>query len=120
MLSKKKLGIIGASFALVAGSFSAMTPANAAVCGYYHAWEDFEGIFEFKVAVKGIGFDVRPFDGERRVGMYNHCTDDGNNVKLKLSTADGDKEACVQPGVTRLGYVDRDAKVTDAYAIGSC
>lgn len=120
MVSKKKLGVIGASFALVAGSFSSMTPANAAVCGYYQDWESYEGIISFQVALGPFSFDVKPFNGERRVSMYNHCTDDGSNVKIRMSTSDGDKEACVKPGVTRLGYVDRDARVKDAYAIGGC
>lgn len=97
-----------------------ITPANAAVCGHYHDWETYEGLVSVQVSLGPLGFDLSPFSGERRVSMYNHCTDDGSNVKLHVNTGDGEKEACVKPGVTRLGYVDRDARVTGAYAVGKC
>lgn len=64
--------------------------------------------------------DLSPFSGERRVANYGHCSNDGTNTKIRIETANGPEEACVPPGDHRLGFVNNDKKISNAYSIGRC
>ncbi|MER1996894.1 MAG: DUF6355 family natural product biosynthesis protein [Arthrobacter sp.] len=107
-----------AFLAATAVSVSALAgagPASAAVCGHYEKTEFYDSTISLPKP-----FHWSPFSGERRVAHYTHCTSDGSNVMIRIDTADGPTDLCVQPGETRLGFVNQDKRISYSYAIGGC
>ena len=59
-------------------------------------------------------------DGNYEKGIYNHCSNDGTNTKIKVDYAYASQELCVTPGETELFANPNLGALRYAASIGRC
>lgn len=114
-MKRRSLSLILAS-ATIFGGISTISSgvAIAEQCGHFVSYEKEEGGINIPV----LDIPVLPVKTEHAVANYNHCGNE--NAKIRVESANGTSEKCVEPGVTRLGYVNEDARIKGSHYIGSC
>ncbi len=117
---RRLAGIVAAGLAIaglgVAVDLAQPTSAQAYVCGYAETIKHVDSAYKVDLPWGG---SVDLFGGDIRIANYGNCGNTG--VRISLTTDNGKKSACVRPGNTVLGPVDRAPHVRAVSKVsGSC
>lgn len=119
-MRKRLAGIVAIGLAIggisIAADLSQPASAQAYVCGYAETIKHVDSPFKVDLPWGG---SVDLFGGDIRIANYGNCGKAG--IRISLTTDNGKKSACVRPGNTVLGPVDRAPHVRGVSKLsGSC